>query len=200
MESDEQFVAFVDRESAELLRVAWYLTGNREDAHDLLQEALVRVYQRWGRLRSGQEAGYVRRTMLNLRRDTWRRGSLHRVVPWHRTLGVTGGNPGGDPAGEVAGHRTVVDLLRELPPRQRAVLVLRHVCDLSERQVAEELGISVGSVKSATSRGLARVRDRARAAGIGPDGTDDDEGGTVPADGEIQDSTGTCPDQEKVSR
>lgn len=199
-ESDERFVAFVERESPELLRVAWYLTGDREDAHDLLQEALVRVYPRWGRLRIGQEAGYVRRTMLNLRRDSWRRGALHRAVPWHRTAGVTGGDPADDLAGEVAGRQTIVDLLRELPPGQRAVLVLRHVCDLSERQVARELGISVGSVKSATSRGLARVRDRARAAGIGPDGTDDDEGGTDPADGEMQDSTGTCPDQEKVSR
>lgn len=174
-DADERFVAFVDRESPELLRIAWYLTGDREDAHDLLQEALVRVYPRWGRLRHGQEAGYVRRTMVNLRRDAWRRRSLDRSLPWHRTTGVTGGEPAPDPAGEVAGRRTVVDLLHELPPRQRAVLVLRHVCDLSEQQVAAELGISVGTVKSTASRGLARVRELARDAGVGPE-----EPGDVP--------------------
>lgn len=185
-DTDERFVAFVDRESPELLRVAWYLTGDREDAHDLLQEALVRVYPRWGRLRRGQEVGYVRRTMLNLRRDAWRRRSLDRSIPWHRTTGVAGGEPAADPAREVTGRRTVVHLLRELPPRQRAVLVLRHVCDLSEQQVAAELGISVGSVKSAASRGLARVRELARDTGVGPDGP-----GDVPAD-----DTGTDDENE----
>ena len=72
-EADERFAAFVDRESGELLRVGWYLTSDADDARDLVQEALTRVYGRWGNLRPGEEIGYVRRTMVNLQRDVARR-------------------------------------------------------------------------------------------------------------------------------
>lgn len=159
-EADERFAAFVDREGAELLRVGWYLTSNPDEARDLVQEALARVYPRWKNLRPGEEVGYVRRTMVNLQRDAARRRGRAAVLPWHRAAGVTGSRPVPDPAGQVAERGALVDVLQQLPPRQRAVIVLRHACDLSEQQVADELGISVGAVKSAASRGLARLRQR----------------------------------------
>lgn len=159
-EADERFAAFVDRESAELLRVGWYLTSDPDGAHDLVQEALTRVYPRWVRLRPGEEFGYVRRAMVNLQRDAARRRGRAAVLPWHRTSGVAGGRPAPDPAGQVAERGALVAALQLLPVRQRAVIVLRYACDLSEQEVADELGISVGGVKSAASRGLARLRER----------------------------------------
>lgn len=159
-EDDERFATFVERRSAELLRVGWYLTSDPEGARDLVQEALVRVYQRWGRLRQGEEIGYVRRTMVNLQRDAARRRRRAATLPWHRASGLAGSRWEPDPATTVAERGALVDALQELPPRQRAVIVLRHMCDLSERQVAAELGISVGTVKSAASRGAARLREQ----------------------------------------
>lgn len=157
-EADERFAAFVDRESGELLCVGWYLTSDVDDARDLVQEALTRVYGRWGNLRSGEEIGYVRRTMVNLQRDAARRRGRAAVLPWHRTSGIGAGPAVPDHATHVAERGAMVAALQRLPPRQRAVIVLRYACDLSERQVAEELGISVGAVKSASSRGLAKLR------------------------------------------
>ncbi len=159
-EADERFAAFLDREGAELLRIGWFLTSDPDEARDLVQEALTRVYRRWGNLRPGEEVGYVRRTMVNLQRDAARRRGRAAVLPWHRTSGVAGGRPVPDHAGQVAERGAMVAALQQLPPRQRAVIVLRHACDLSEQQVADELGISVGAVKSAASRGLARLRQR----------------------------------------
>lgn len=158
-DTDHRFAAFVDRESTELLRAAWYLTGTQEEARDLVQEALVRVFPRWDRLRAGEELGYVRRTMVNLQRDEWRRRSRARVLPWHRAAGMGGGQPAPDPAAVVTERSTLAAQLQQLPARQREVLVLRHACDLSEQQVADQLGISVGAVKSAASRGAARLRE-----------------------------------------
>ena len=157
-EADERFAAFVDRESGELLRVGWYLTSDADDARDLVQEALTRVYGRWGNLRPGEEIGYVRRTMVNLQRDVARRRGRAAVLPWHRTSGIGAGRAVPDHATHVAERGAMAAALQQLPARQRAVIVLRHACDLSERQVAEELGISVGAVKSAGSRGLAKLR------------------------------------------
>lgn len=156
--ADETFAAFVDRESGELLRVGWYLTSDPDDARDLVQEALTRVYGRWGNLRPGEEMGYVRRTMVNLQRDAARRRGRAAVLPWHRTSGMGAGRAIPDHATHVAERGAMAAALQQLPARQRAVIVLRHACDLSERQVAGELGISVGAVKSAGSRGLATLR------------------------------------------
>lgn len=159
-DADERFAAFVNRESGELFRVGWYLTSDADDARDLLQEALTRVCGRWGNLRPGEEIGYVRRTMVNLQRDVARRRGRAALLPWHRTSGIGAGRDVPDHATHVAERGAMAAALQQLPPRQRAVIVLRHACDLSERQVAEELGISVGAVKSAGSRGLAKLRAR----------------------------------------
>lgn len=163
-ESDERFAAFVDRESPELLRVAWYLTADAEAARDLVQDVLVRAYPRWSRLRRGEELGYLRRAMVNLQRDGWRRRARARALAWHRASGIGGGDvPAPDPATRAVERAALAQQLQQLPPRQREVVVLRHACDLSEQEVAAELGISVGTVKSAASRGIARLRELAGA-------------------------------------
>lgn len=158
-DADARFAVFVDRESAALLRFGWYLTSDPELARDLVQEALTRVYPRWAALHRGEEVAYVRRTMVNLSRDAARRRGRAALLPWHRTSGVAGGQALPDPAQQVTERGAVVAALQQLPTRQRAVVVLRHVCDLSEEQVARELRISVGAVKSAASRGRTRLRE-----------------------------------------
>lgn len=174
-EVDEHFAAFVDRENAELLRIGWYLTSDPDDARDLVQEALTRVYRRWATLRPGEELGYVRRTMVNIQTDAARRRGRAAALPWHRTLGLGGSRPVPDHATQVAERGAIAQVLQQLPPRQRAVIVLRHACDLSEQQVADELGISVGAVKSAASRGLARLRTQLAAEAPSTDDHKDED-------------------------
>lgn len=152
---DDDFVAFVDARSAALLRTARLLTaGDQHAAEDLVQAALEKAYVAWPRIqRKGAQEAYVRsimtRTAIDRTRQRSRRGEL-----------VT------DDVPEVAVHPvgpedrdTVLALLRELSPRQRAVLVLRYYEDLSEAQIADALGCSTGTVKAHASRALAALRD-----------------------------------------
>jgi RNA polymerase sigma-70 factor (sigma-E family) len=132
------------------LRLAMLLTGDRLRAEDLLQESLVRMYERWSRLdRRSDLHGYLRRVVVNTHTSWWqrrRRESLVAEVP--------------DRAAP-AGFDADVELKRALdglPPKQRAVVVLRLYEDLSERQTAEVLGCSVGNVKSQYARALTKLR------------------------------------------
>ncbi len=138
-----------------LLRTAWLLTGDWQQAEDLLQTSLARVWPRWERLeRDGQPEAYLRRTMVNLYASWWRR-------KWRgeQPTEVLPDRPAGDdPYGDVDLRDALARLLPALPRRQRAVLVLRYYEDLSEEQTAEALGCSVGTVKSQASRALARLR------------------------------------------
>jgi RNA polymerase sigma-70 factor (sigma-E family) len=141
-----------------LMRTAFLLTGNRTSAEDLVQTALTKTYAAWGRLRDPEVAeAYVRRTMATTYVSWWRR---------HRREQVTDVVPEPHRAHEVDALQTVLSrtvlwpLLVELPRGQRAVLVLRYYEDLSEAQIAQQLGCSVGTVKSQASRALARLRAR----------------------------------------
>lgn len=150
---DAEFADFVRSSSAELGRVAWFLTGDRARAEDLLQHAYVRTWTHWRKVRDGNPLGYTRRALANARIDAWRlarREVLTDRVP-----------EGGVPSGAAAAddRDQLVRALRTLPPSQRRVVVLRHLAHLSEREVADELGVSVGTVKSSASRGLARLRE-----------------------------------------
>lgn len=152
---DAEFAAFVRTTSLELGRVAWYLCGDPVRAEDLLQQALLGTYLAWGRLRDGDPLAYTRRTLANARIDTWRK---------HRRETLTAPEAMPDPStddGAVA--RAEQDrlgrALRGLPTQQRRVVVLRHLVGLTEAETAEELGVSLGTVKSTASRGLARLRD-----------------------------------------
>jgi RNA polymerase sigma-70 factor (sigma-E family) len=145
----------------QLIRAAIALTGSRADGEDLLQAALERLLRNWRRVESDAE-GYLRRTMYNLAADGWRRRGA-----WRRRMHLMPRQPaaadcdGGDSTGAVDLRDALVRLLLDLPPRQRAVIVLRYWEQLSEAETAALLGCSAGTVKSAASRGLRRLRERA---------------------------------------
>ena len=141
-----------------LLATAALLTGGRVAGEDLLQAALERVMRNWHRVQavaSGEGIeGYLRRTMYHLAVDQWRR---RRRRPEVRADAELAGQP--DATETLDLRQALVQALAQLPPRQRAVLVLRYWEQLSEAETAEALDCSVGTVKSTASRGLARLRE-----------------------------------------
>lgn len=151
---DEEFVAFVEAEGPYLFRTAYFLVGERALAEDLVQGTFERVYRSWDKARAGAPRAYARRVLVNLRTDTWRRTRLT-DVPGDDNLPVV---PADDHAAQVALRDELARALGSLSPQQRRVVVLRHVLDLPEAQVAREIGRSVGTVKAASSRGLERLR------------------------------------------
>jgi len=159
--SGEDFQAFVERQWAPLMRTAYLLTGDRGHAEDLVQAALEKTHRRWDRVaRMESPAAYVRRTMVNTA-VSWRRRRRVSEVPL-----LPGDGPhADDPYGRIDQRQQVLAVLRELPPKMRAVLVLRYFEDLSEADTADALGCSIGTVKSQTSRGLERLRGRMERTG-----------------------------------
>jgi RNA polymerase sigma-70 factor (sigma-E family) len=153
MLADEGFREYVVADGSRLLRMAYLLVGDREEAEDLVQLCLVRMWRRWARIDTPH--AYAQQILTRLVTDGWRR-RLRRphTVPLadHDRLDDR------DPYADVEGRHAVVDGLRSLPARQRAVLVLRYFEQLSEPETAAVLGISVGSVKTHNARGLARLR------------------------------------------
>lgn len=151
----EAFDALVESRSAGLLRTAYLLTGDWGAAEDLLQTALAKTWFRWDTIRDKQAAeAYVRQVMSRTSATWWRR-------KWHgeRPTEVLPEVVAGDDPFQAADRRALLrQALLALPPRQRVVLVLRFYEDLTETQVAETLGCSVGTVKSTASRALARLR------------------------------------------
>ncbi|WP_073832755.1 SigE family RNA polymerase sigma factor [Micromonospora sp. CB01531] len=145
-------VLVAERGSA-LLAAAVLLTGSRAAGEDLVQAALERLIRNWSRVH-GDKEGYLRRTLYHLAVDRWR---LRR----RRPEVLTEIEPPGQADGTEALHlrQVLIQALALLPPRQRAVLVLRYWEQLSEAEAAEVLGCSVGTVKSTASRGLARLRE-----------------------------------------
>jgi len=150
--ADAEFTAFMTEHRRDLLRTAWLLVGDEHRAEELTQQALVRTYTSWSRARRDPLA-YARRVLVNLRVDTWRRRRREVLVA-----------PAEVPDTPVAASRRAEDrdqLLRALAvltPRQRRIVVLRHLLDLSDTEVADDLGVSPGTVRSTASRGLAVLR------------------------------------------
>ncbi len=151
---DAEFSDFVQKTSAELLRVAWYLTGDVHRAYDLVQASLVKTYLAWHRIHPGGALAYTRRIITNERTDQWRRTRAEVLTD----SPADDADTTADAAGAFDTTDALITTLRRLPLQQRRVVVLRYYCDLSERQVAHELGISTGAVKSNASRGLAALR------------------------------------------
>jgi RNA polymerase sigma-70 factor (sigma-E family) len=140
-----------------LMRAAVALTGNRSDGEDLLQAALERLLRHWGRI-EGDAEGYLRRTLYNMAADGWRRrGAWLRKLPLIHAGGRHG--PAADAVDAVDLRDALGRALAQLPPRQRAVLVLRYWEELSQAETAELLGCAEGTVKSAAARGLQRLRE-----------------------------------------
>ena len=144
------FEEFVVARRAALLRTAYLLTGGHEDAEDLVQVALVNVVPHWHRI-SDRPEPYVRQVLVRESVSRWRRRRWREVVS---------AEPPEVAAREddTAQREVLRRALLALAPRQRAVVVLRYYDDLTERQTAAALGISVGTVKSQARDGLARLR------------------------------------------
>ncbi|MFC0033917.1 SigE family RNA polymerase sigma factor [Micromonospora chaiyaphumensis] len=149
---DAEFVEFATAASARLVHAAFLMTGNHHQAEDAAQTALVRTYASWSRIRGGDPYGYARSVLVNHLVDTWRR-----PIREYPTEDLPERH-GGDVADEVATRRWLLGILGTLTPRERAVVVLRHYFDLPEAQVARELDVSVGTVKSTSSRALEKLR------------------------------------------
>jgi RNA polymerase sigma-70 factor (sigma-E family) len=149
----EGFRDFVAARSAALVRSAWLLTGDEAAAQDLVQTALVKTWSRWARVEAPE--AYVRRvllsTFLTWNRRRWRGELSVATLPERAEVR--------DAFADVDLRAPVHAALRELPPRQRAVVVLRYFDDLTEAQAAEVLGCSVGTVKSQNAKALAKLRE-----------------------------------------
>lgn len=176
MTRDADFTAYLEARQARLLRTAYLLTGDRHQAEDLLQTSLAKLYLAWDRVndRASVDA-YVRRIMVNENNSLWRR-------PWRRRELTTDTVPETTPSHDRYDEgvsAAVWDVVQTLPRRARAVVVLRYYEQLSEAETAEVLGISVGTVKSQTSRALAALRERTPAhlapGHLGLDGTHGEE-------------------------
>jgi RNA polymerase sigma-70 factor (sigma-E family) len=155
---DADFAAYLEARRAGLLRTAYLLTGNRHDAEDLVQTAFAKLYLSWDKVRDqGSMDGYVRRILVNEHNSLWRRAWKKRESSHdHPDLD----RPHHDEYDEGTGS-ALWDVVQTLPRRARAVVVLRYYEELTEAETAAVLGISVGTVKSQTSRALATLRARA---------------------------------------
>ncbi|MDO8143655.1 MULTISPECIES: SigE family RNA polymerase sigma factor [unclassified Isoptericola] len=157
-----EFTAFMRAHTDVLHRMAYLLCGDRHRAEELVQQTFERTYRHWGRARDGDPLAYARRILANVRIDTWRR-TRREVSTSHDDLSGapswTGRPPPGRAeTGTVDDRDAVVRALLLLPVKQRRVVVMRHLLELSEAEVAGELGLPTGTVKSTASRGLHRLR------------------------------------------
>jgi RNA polymerase sigma-70 factor (sigma-E family) len=151
---DLGFREYVATRSRALLRTAYLLTGNVADAEDLVQAALAKTYLAWDRIEDrGALDGYVRRAIVNTHISWWRR----RRVEEYPTDEI--------PDQAVADHAITSDLqetmrraVDRLPERMRAAVLLRYYEDMTEAEVADVLGVSLGTVKSTVSRAVAKLR------------------------------------------
>lgn len=150
-----EFEHFVLEHGDRLLHTAYGLCGDWQHAEDLVQQALVAVARHWSKL-AHNPLGYAYRCLVRANIDRWRvlrRRPEVLLDPYE--LAATG--PVAEPVASDA-HLAIVAALHALPPRQRAIVVLRYLQDLSEADTAAALDISVGAVKSGAARGLARLR------------------------------------------
>ena len=155
---DAEFTAFVRDSGAYLHRTAYLLCGDPHRAEELVQSTFERVYRTWAKVRPGTQRAYARQILVNLKIDSWRRGRRE-SLPGDDKIPVASTT---DHAGRVVLRDELVRGLAQLSTTQRRVVVLRHLLDLPEAEVARELGLAVGTVKAANSRGLARLRDLLR--------------------------------------
>ncbi|MEU3829684.1 SigE family RNA polymerase sigma factor [Streptomyces sp. SID486] len=154
--SEAEFTAYVQERRASLYATAYHLTGDRFEAEDLLQSALFSTYRAWDRISDkAAVGGYLRRTMTNLHISAWRRRKLNEYPT--EELPET---PGETDAMRGTELRAVLwQALARLPELQRTMLVLRYYEGRTDPEIAEILGISVGTVKSSIWRSLRRLRE-----------------------------------------
>lgn len=200
----------------QLMRTALFLTGDHHSAEDLLQDTLERTYLHWRRV--SEPAAYARTVMARAVTDRWRRlGRRPREVPldalWPDHAGQTtqqpdhlnartelAGTGGLDVATRYGEQDEAITALRQLSPRQRAVLVLRYYEDFSEAQIADALNCSTGTVKTQASRGLARLRQLLGTDRANPPGEPDPTVETTVAHESVTASRHPVPSREERIR
>lgn len=164
---DEQFTAYLQARQPALLRTAYLITGDRTTAEDVLQTSLAKLYLAWDKVERREAVdAYVRRIMVNETRSLWRSAWRRREIAVDEvpeTVGVSDRYDDGE-------SDRLWAFVQTLPRKQRAVVVLRYYEELSEAEVADILGISVGTVKSQASRALAGLRQRVPSA-LRPEGS-----------------------------
>jgi RNA polymerase sigma-70 factor (sigma-E family) len=154
-EAEAAFTRWASGRQLALFRTAVLLTGDHQRAEDLVQDALTKVAVRWRRLRDGNPDGYARQVIVRANISWWRKHRREVVADAGGSMSTPGGERGVD-------RRLMLDqALGALTPRQRATVVLRFYDDLTERDTAEALGVSVGTVKSQTHLALRRLREAA---------------------------------------
>ena len=155
------FAAFVGLHSRSLFGTAYLLTGNRDDAEELLQDTLARLYPKWHAVRAADSpVAYVRRSLANRFVSATRSPSYRLRVTWE----LPDGPSDVDIASAVTDRRMLWQLLGELPERQRAALVLRYFHDLPDADIAQALNCREATVRSLVSRGVAAMRERTQRA------------------------------------
>ncbi|HLU26811.1 MAG TPA: SigE family RNA polymerase sigma factor [Glycomyces sp.] len=151
-QQETEFREYVEARRGTLLRTAFLVCGDWHRAEDAVQTSLVKLYGKWPRTRLETADAYARRIVVNVLIDESRRG-------WFRRERSHAAPPDGSvEAGTPEDRLTAVSALAELPPRQRATLVLRFWEDLSVEETARMLRCSPGTVKSQTARGLQTLR------------------------------------------
>ena len=151
----DEFERFVAEHGDRLLHTAYGLCGDWQHAEDLVQHALVTLARRWPAV-GANPLGYAYRCLVRANIDRWRvvRRRPEVLLDPQDMVAL---EPGSEPT-PFEDHLVVLAALQTLPRRQRAIVVLRYLQDLSEADTAAVLGISVGAVKSGAARGLARLR------------------------------------------
>lgn len=152
LEASRSFEDFYDGESRMLFRRLWLVTGNRAEAEELMQEAFLRVWERWDHVgRMDDPAGYLYRTAMNLFRKRYRRAML----AIRRSVGMA---PAADDFADADDRQTVRRVLATLPPRQRAALVLTEMLGLTAEEAGETLGVKASTVRSLSRQGRESFR------------------------------------------
>jgi RNA polymerase sigma-70 factor (sigma-E family) len=156
LDARADFETFVRENWAALMGIAVAVSQSRAEAEDLVQTALTNAYGRWRRIRREEALAYLRRSILNAKVSRWRkhRGSEVAVAEPPERLDARSDTD------RVDTRQSLLPLLRDLPPGQRAVLVLRYLLDLPDDEIAETLRISPATVRSQAARGLATLRAR----------------------------------------
>ena len=154
-EDGEEFREFASARAGQLFRIAYLVCGDWHEAQDLVQTTLAKLFVAWHRVQRTQSPdSYARKVLINAYLSERRRKRTSEMPVADPALPITVST------GDDADLRlTLVAALRKLPPRSRAVVVLRHLDDYSIEAVADALGVSAAAVKSLNSRGLAQLRD-----------------------------------------
>jgi RNA polymerase sigma-70 factor (ECF subfamily) len=152
LEASRSFETFYDAESLTLFRRLWLVTGNRAEAEELMQDAFLKVWERWDRVGAMDDpVGYLYRTAMNLFRKRYRRT----LLAIRRTLGL---EPSRDDFADADDRETVRRVLSALPPRQRAALVLTEMLGFSPDEAGRALGVQASTIRSLSRLGRESFR------------------------------------------